>query len=492
MKQKRGMKAYMGMLLAVLLLVLLLPMPVFAKEGEGKLIITLEHDTDAPMKGAEITVYQIASGVPAGDGYRYTLTDGFLNSGFSLGAKDYAPWVDPLLVYVEQNALKGQITHTDGFGIASVDGLTPGVYLVAQTNRTQGHFAFTPAIVTLPYMDGETAHFTVTLDPKMERLSTEPPPYVAFGVRKVWKPAVPKDAAPITVHLLQDTKIYDIVSLTEENNWQYSWAQLPYGYRYRVVEDVPAGFAAAYQYGSDAAVITNTDLTPPPKEDELLQTGYDYTLTVILAAAGAVLMLLCILLLRRKKALYVMLFAAVLCLGAAGGTLVMQQMEGEQAREAARHVLSVMDEAKTEESVFTDDSLPMDVRSMAVKNIDGRSYIGVLSAPGIDLTVPVLQNSSMSELNTAPGRQFGSLFTDDMVIAGHNYDAHFGHLRKLKRGDALYFTDVSGVEYGYTVADVLEIAPNAVSAVKESGYPLVLYTCTPSGRGRVAVYCDRL
>ena len=98
-----------------------------------------------------------------------------------------------------------------------------------------------------------------------------------------------------------------------------------------------------------------------------------------------------------------------------------------------------------------------------------------------------------NRLKIAPCRHFGSSRTDDLVIAAHNYKTHFGSLSKLRSGAEVIFTDMDGIENRYVlVRDPETLAPDAVDAVQNSGYDLVLYTCTPGGATRVVAFCDRV
>ena len=44
----------------------------------------------------------------------------------------------------------------------------------------------------------------------------------------------------------------------------------------------------------------------------------------------------------------------------------------------------------------------------------------------------------------------------------------------------------------YAVSKNETLQPTEVDAVQNSGYDLVLYTCTLGGRTRVTVFCDRV
>jgi len=136
------------------------------------------------------------------------------------------------------------------------------------------------------------------------------------------------------------------------------------------------------------------------------------------------------------------------------------------------------------------DTLPAE---MPVVMIDGYEYIGYVSIPDLELELPVMAEWDYNRLKIAPCRHFGSSRTDDLVIAAHNYKTHFGSLSSLEIGAEVIFTDMDGIVNRYTLMKEPEtLAPDAVDAVQNSGYDLVLYTCTPGGATRVVAFCDRV
>lgn len=124
--------------------------------------------------------------------------------------------------------------------------------------------------------------------------------------------------------------------------------------------------------------------------------------------------------------------------------------------------------------------------------IDGYEYIGYLSFPDWELHLPVMAKWDYERLKLAPCRHFGSSLTDDLVIAAHNYDTHFGGLSKLEKGSKILFTDMEGNVNHYALQYVKTLDPDQVDAVQNSGYDLVLYTCTIGGSYRVVAFCDRV
>ena len=123
--------------------------------------------------------------------------------------------------------------------------------------------------------------------------------------------------------------------------------------------------------------------------------------------------------------------------------------------------------------------------------VDGYDYVGVLTIPALDLRLPVMQDWSYPKLKIAPCRQYGSSRTNDLVIAAHNYETHFGKIGTLAVGDEVRFTYMDGIDNYYSVQKVEVHDPTDVDAVKNSGYDLVLYTCTYGGKTRIVVFCDR-
>ena len=149
------------------------------------------------------------------------------------------------------------------------------------------------------------------------------------------------------------------------------------------------------------------------------------------------------------------------------------------------------------------ESLLEDVRSSMAANADPEpqeepaeeiiyDYAGVIVIPDLSLELPVIDQWSYARLKVAPCRQSGAAADGDLVIAAHNYKSHFGYLDRLEPGASVIFTDMEGTVYRYAVEEIRRLEPEDaedVSSVFSSEYPLVLYTCTPGGKARVAVFC---
>lgn len=161
---------------------------------------------------------------------------------------------------------------------------------------------------------------------------------------------------------------------------------------------------------------------------------------------------------------------------------------GQEAELLLEDIQAAISEGPTMETLAEDETIPDE---LPVVWIDGYEYIGYLSFPDWELHLPVMAKWDYERLKLAPCRHFGSSLTDDLVIAAHNYDTHFGGLSKLEKGSKILFTDMEGNVNHYALQYVKTLDPDQVDAVQNSGYDLVLYTCTIGGSYRVVAFCDR-
>lgn len=201
---------------------------------------------------------------------------------------------------------------------------------------------------------------------------------------------------------------------------------------------------------------------------------------------------------KRRLGILFVLAGLVLVLSALtlyGIQMWQEKKAGDAAEEA---LLAVKEQVNEEESEdISEDEKNTDAQDeMTVVYIDGWGYIGYLSIPSIGLELPVMAEWSYEGLDIAPGRFSGSVFTDDLVIAGHNYRRHFSPIKNVSVGTLVVFTDMDGNTYYYEVSDVENLQPVQVEEMKgltgEDDWDLTLFTCTTGGTARCAVRCVRV
>lgn len=98
---------------------------------------------------------------------------------------------------------------------------------------------------------------------------------------------------------------------------------------------------------------------------------------------------------------------------------------------------------------------------------------------------------SNARFKTAPCRYTGSVDTNNIIIAAHNYKSHFGNLKQLQIGDEIVFVDTYGTYHRYSVKEITTLDGTAVTDMKAGEWDFTLFTCTKGGEQRVTVRCKR-
>lgn len=127
---------------------------------------------------------------------------------------------------------------------------------------------------------------------------------------------------------------------------------------------------------------------------------------------------------------------------------------------------------------------------MPIVKVNGYEFVGIIEIPSLDLKLPVMDSWSYKNLNVSPCRYSGTVYNSNMVIAGHNYNTHFGKLRHLNKGDTVKFTDTDGNVFIYEVKDLEVLPPTSVEEMKNSDWDLTLFTCTIGAKTRLAIRCS--
>lgn len=135
------------------------------------------------------------------------------------------------------------------------------------------------------------------------------------------------------------------------------------------------------------------------------------------------------------------------------------------------------------------EETPQETEEEPLLCINGDYYLGIITIPSLNLELPILNNLTNKNLKKSPCQYSGSISTEDLIIAGHNYKSHFGRLQELNSGDEILITDINGVIHIYEVIQSEIISGYDVSSMKLGAefWDLTLFTCTLSGQSRVTV-----
>lgn len=184
----------------------------------------------------------------------------------------------------------------------------------------------------------------------------------------------------------------------------------------------------------------------------------------------------------------------VLCIAVAAGIFLYNKISANQAYEVSQNTVNKLSEIieSKEPGVFPTDNYD---REMPKTEIDGDHYIGVLNITELDLRLPVSAENNYDMLDISPCLYSGSIYCNDMVIAAHNYDSHFGRISYLPMGSKIIFTDTENNDYQFEVISIETLLPNQIEEMKtktlQNNWDLTLFTCTYGGNERIAVRCKK-
>ncbi len=243
-----------------------------------------------------------------------------------------------------------------------------------------------------------------------------------------------------------------------------------------------------YLYTVTAAPKIGLPVSPPPPPvtppDRLPQTGQLIWPIPVFAVIGVLCLFIALASIKRTRAVTIisLLVIGILALLFSAGLTSYNIREsneaGEQAQSVQEELTAVIQNHSAEKG---------DLSSMTIQ---GKEVIGLLAIPSEQLELPIIGKYEEKDLKVSPCRYAGSLETKDLVIAGHNYQTHFGVLRNLTPGDQVLFTTVKGDCYCFTVSTIEILSPRQTKEMLTADeWDLTLFTCTASGRDRVAVRC---
>lgn len=193
----------------------------------------------------------------------------------------------------------------------------------------------------------------------------------------------------------------------------------------------------------------------------------------------------------------ILTISGILCILVAIGLTSYNIYESYRANKQADAVLKRLETAViekdkvTQSSVDIPDYITHPDMEMPTIEIDGMRYIGHLEIPDLNLRLPVAAGEfNIKTLLKSPALYSGSVYKNNMLIAAHNYNSHFGRLKKLDVGAKVIFIDAEGNIFNFVTAGSEILYPsNRNELLAEGSWQLTLFTCTYNGQKRFVLRC---
>lgn len=278
MKSKRIISVILSILLTfTVCLCAFMPTANALLQQKGSITLHVaDSKTHTPIKDAEFRIYLFAAAYQKGDSIGYTYIVPYDECKMDIDNLQDAYLPVHLTHYALTHSLEYTQKTSDADGYIVFDDLVPGIYLIVPTNIPDAYFMPSPFVVNIPLYNEhhDTWIFDINASPKMQILTfTEEETKTTYmSVKKEW---VDDGSHPdkITVALLKNLEVYDVITLDDSNNWYYRWNDLPINNMWHIVEEnVPDGFEVSYDISENTVTVTNTrgpaeeesTTTPPP------------------------------------------------------------------------------------------------------------------------------------------------------------------------------------------------------------------------------------
>ena len=279
----------------ILIITMMIPSSVFAAgkiDPEAPCSLKIGFlDAEAEggvIPGCEFTVYRIAS---VDEFARLTLTEDFSDCPIAIKDLDIDGWQDMIITLksmivdrsIEASA-PAAVTGEDGY--TQLNELSTGLYLVTGKAVSFKGYTYTPKdfVIQLPEADPEENAWNYEAGAlvKFEKAAIPPVPVddptgktVSRKALKIWNDEGLEEQRPasIQVKLYGNGELADTVTLSEENDWRFTWDNLDAKTEWIVAEGDAEGYTVVVGQEGITFTITNSPEEDIPEDPTPLDPG---------------------------------------------------------------------------------------------------------------------------------------------------------------------------------------------------------------------------
>lgn len=279
------------------IVIMLFPLHVFAASENDETGLTIKY----PVGDVYFTFYKVADFSEYGVFELVSPFDIYADEITDLENLEKAPeemttesWVN--LAYTLESYVVSEripydfIERTSDSGRIAVENIDKGLYLIIGEQSESEGKVYTPApvLITVPNRDEEGMWDDQVVLDYTGKVSIKEI-YDEYTVRKDWIDDGYESKRPeqikVDLYMVSEDgsgELYDHdVTLNEDNNWTYTWANLPAGYKWIVYEnDVPENYTVSNQVDGNKLILVNTydepgtpDTPTSPPGGRVPQTG---------------------------------------------------------------------------------------------------------------------------------------------------------------------------------------------------------------------------
>lgn len=153
----------------------------------------------------------------------------------------------------------------------------------------------------------------------------------------------------------------------------------------------------------------------------------------------------------------------------------------------SQRILLQMNEVLPERMQGVPDIYPNS--AMPVLEIDSVDYVAMVEVPSFGITIPVADQWDSDKLYRSPARFFGSAYDGTLIVGGVDDSQQFGFCDKIEQGAIITVTDMTGIQFTYTVFRVDRAKHAETQWLTEADCDLTLFCHDVYSMEYIAVRC---
>ena len=254
---------------------------------KGSITVTLINEEVNYVEGANIKIYKLADAYSNNSNLDFDYHEDLKVCENAIKENKFN---NETLECIYNSSVESKELTTNSKGKVIFEGLGLGLYLIEQTNKVDGYSKIEPFLMYIPVNENNGWIYEVDAEPKVDIIRL-----LDLTVKKEWNVISGSNTpSEVTIELLKDDEVIEVVTLNKDNNWEYTWIQIEASDKYSVNEiNVPEGYTPTYKRVENTYIVTNSK--------NLVQTGRMAWVTSLLSVLGLILIVLGILYCKKDR-----------------------------------------------------------------------------------------------------------------------------------------------------------------------------------------------
>lgn len=123
-------------------------------------------------------------------------------------------------------------------------------------------------------------------------------------------------------------------------------------------------------------------------------------------------------------------------------------------------------------------------------SLEEGDFVGIVELPLFQRVLPVGANWSEETVSEYPCRYWGNPYEKSLILGGSDGTGQFDFMKSITEGDAVFFTDVTGLRFSYTVSQIFLTGDVSFEALSAAEGDLILFARNTYSLDYTVVCCS--